>query len=150
MCVIENEYSLSSIKDYIEAVNSVIANVMEDKYSIEYGLACAVTIFKNFSASINKMDLDLNHKDNMRDTLEVYMTVDFLYKKYIENARVIDGEYLGSLGFPFIPKGTKIVSLIYMKKFDEWGCTYRIHDGQLHISFNKDLYFMFNDVSSTN
>ncbi len=33
-----NEYKINSIKDYIELINSIIDDVLNDKYSIDYGL----------------------------------------------------------------------------------------------------------------
>lgn len=146
---VKNEYKIESIIDYIELINSIIDDVMNGKYSIEYGLTCSVKIFKIFSNSVTQMNVELNDRQNISNILEVYLSVNFLYQQYKKTNEIKDNEFLAELNFPFLSEGCKIVSLIHMNKLNQWGCISRINkDIKLQVNYHENILELFKEVAS--
>ena len=120
---IKSEYEINSTYDYLELMNAIISEVEEKKYSVEYGLICAVGIFKIFSGKIGDMDIDLDNKEHIINIAEIYLSVDFIYRRYLESCKSGNQVFLDGLDFPFKRKKDIIAALLYMKSDKTFSCT---------------------------
>ena len=104
---------------YLELVNSILADVYDNKYDAIYGLGCGNLILKGFSKHLNNMMQSYPGSGSITNVLEIYLTVSNMYKIYNKDNKSIPDD----LDFPIIPHEWVISELSYARSINKWFIT---------------------------
>ena len=128
---------------YLELVNSLLSDVMEEKYQAVYGLRLANTILKGFSYGLNNMIKSHPSPRSMTNIMEIYVTVSYIADIYF----MANDSLPADLDFPVIPKSWDIIAITFDKSTKSWIIICDGEGSDIIVSRSKDFYKTLTNVA---
>lgn len=122
---------------YLELVNSILADVIDNTYNAIYGLRCGNLILKGFSNHLNDMMRNYPENGSITNVLEVYLTIFAIYDIYRKDNESIPDD----LDFPIMPRDWVIFELSYSRNINKWFITASNSKKEYNILVENADYF---------